>query len=288
MEKNTIRWKVYNLIRDDDKNDLASNIFDGIIISLIIINVIIIFLDTFNNIPNNVTKIFSYIEIVSVIIFSLEYLARIWTAVYIYPDKKHIVAIIKYIFTFEAIIDIFAIIPFYLPFLFPIQNLLFLRILRLLRFFRLLKLNHYTDAFVIIKKVFKNKLYQLICSLCIIIMLIVLSSVLMYYMENDKQPEIFENAFSGLWWAISTVTTVGYGDIYPITGLGKLLGAFIAILGVGLIAVPTGILSAGFMEQASEKNKRNKKNYCQHCGKKIKLDKYNVKRMNRRVKNLKK
>ena len=173
LEKtSSLRWKIFNLIRDDDENDLASNIFDGIIISLILINVIIIFLDTFKNIPNNITKIFSYIEVVSVIIFSLEYVARIWTAIYIYPNKKHIVAIIKYIFTVEALIDIFAIIPFYLPFLFPIQNLIFLRIVRLLRFFRLLKLNHYTDAFIIIKKVFKNKLYQLICSLCIIIMLI--------------------------------------------------------------------------------------------------------------------
>ena len=81
----------------------------------------------------------------------------------------------------------------------------------------------------------------------------------MYYMENDKQPEIFENAFSGLWWAISTVTTVGYGDIYPITGIGKLLGAFIAISGVGLIAVPTSILSAGFIEQVSDKKNEDKK-----------------------------
>jgi voltage-gated potassium channel len=255
----SLRWKIFNLIRDDDENNLASNIFDGIIIFLIIINVIIIFLDTFKNIPNNITIIFSYIEAISVIIFSLEYIARVWTAIYIYPNKNHIVAIIKYIFTFEALIDILAIIPFYLPFLFPVQNLIFLRVIRLLRFFRILKLNHYTDAFSIIKNVFKRKIYQLICSLCIIIMLIILSSVLMYYMENDIQPEIFENAFSGLWWAISTVTTVGYGDIYPITGIGKILGAFIAILGVGLIAVPTSILSAGFIEQVSEKNARKRR-----------------------------
>jgi len=268
MSVNSVREKVYNVIRDDDKNDLSGNIFDGIIITLIIVNVIIIFLDTFKNIPNNITDIFLYIEIVTIIVFSLEYAARIWTAKYLYPKEIYIVAVIKYIFTVEALIDIFAIIPFYLPFLFPIQNLIFLRILRFLRFFRLLKLHHYTDAFTIINKVFKKKLYQLICSLCIIIILIILSSVLMYYQENEKQPEVFKNAFSGLWWAISTVTTVGYGDIYPVTGLGKILGAFIAILGVGFVAVPTSILSAGFIE-ASEKNNDVKKNFCPHYGKRL-------------------
>jgi voltage-gated potassium channel len=93
----------------------------------------------------------------------------------------------------------------------------------------------------------------------------------MYYIENNDQPDVFENAFSGLWWAIATVTTVGYGDIYPVTGLGKILGAFIAILGIGLIAVPTGIISAGFVEQISNKKNEHedKKNYCPYCGKKL-------------------
>jgi hypothetical protein len=124
---------------------------------------------------------------------------------------------------------------------------------------RLFKLNRYTDALTRVRSVLKSKSYQLFCSFSIVIILMLLSSVLMYYIENDAQPDVFENAFSGLWWAIATVTTVGYGDIYPITGLGKILGAFIAILGIGLIAVPTGIISAGFVEQLSNKKNEDKK-----------------------------
>jgi voltage-gated potassium channel len=169
------------------------------------------------------------------------------------------------VFTFKAIIDILSILPFYLPFLFPVKNLLFLRSIRLLRILRLFKLNRYTDALSKVRNVLKNKSYQLFCSFSIVIILMLLSSVLMYYIEADDQPDVFKNAFSGLWWAIATVTTVGYGDIYPITGLGKILGAFIAILGIGLIAVPTGIISAGFVEQIS--NKKDKKTIVHIVGK---------------------
>jgi voltage-gated potassium channel len=270
MSENPIRWKLFNLIRDDAKNNLFSTIFDCVIISLILLNFTIVVLDTFNGIPSKMLKIFSYIEISSVIIFTLEFIARIWTAIYIYPDKKHIVAQVKYVFTFKAIIDILSILPFYLPFLFPVRNLLFLRGIKLLRIFRLFKLNRYIDALSKIRDVLKNKSYQLFCSFSIVIVLMLLSSVLMYYIEVDNQPDVFKNAFSGLWWAIATVTTVGYGDIYPITGLGKILGAFIAILGIGLIAVPTGIISAAFVEQISKRKEQDEdKKYCPYCGKKI-------------------
>ena len=263
------KWKLFNLIRDDDENNFASTIFDSILIFLILLNVVIIIIDTFNNINVNIKKIFYYIEIVSIIIFSLEYIARVWTSVYIYPNKKSAIARLKYMFSFMAIIDLLAIIPFYLSLVFIIENLLILRILRLLRFFRLFKLNHYTDAMTRIINVIKSKYYQLICSICIVLILILLSSVLMYYVEHDKQPEIFKNAFSGVWWAIVTVATVGYGDIYPVTVLGKLLGTFIAMLGICFLAVPTGIITAGFVEQISSKNNEEKKNYCSNCGIKI-------------------
>jgi voltage-gated potassium channel len=270
-KKDPLRWRLFKLIRDDDnENNLANTIFGSIIMFLIIVNVVIIILDTFENISINLKNIFLYIETITVIIFTLEYIARLWTAIYVYPNKKHIIAQIKFMFTSKAVIDLISIIPFYLPFIFPIENLLFLRILRVLRFSRLLKLNRYTDALTKIKNVVKDKSYQLICSLSFVIILMILSSVLMYYIENDKQPDVFENAFSGLWWGILTITTVGYGDIYPVTGLGKLLGAFIALLGVGLIAVPTGILSAGFIEQKKKKNNNDKK-YCPYCGKKKKF-----------------
>jgi len=254
------RWKLFNLIRDDDKNNKASNIFDSIIIFLIILNVVIIILDTFKNLNINVRNTFYYIEKVSIIIFTLEYIARVWTAIYIYSNKKHLIARIKYMFTFMAIIDLLAIIPFYL-YIVLIDNLLILRVLRLLRFFRLFKLDRYSHAMIIIKNVFIKKSYQLICSICVVFILIILSSVLMYYAEHNKQPDVFENAFSGVWWAIVTLATVGYGDIYPITVFGRIFGAIIALLGIGILAIPTGIITAGFVEQISNDKINTKKNY---------------------------
>jgi voltage-gated potassium channel len=266
-DKKSIRWSLFNIIRDDDKNNTISTIFDCIILSLIFLNIVIIIFDTFRNVPGEILKIFSSIEAVTTIIFTLEYIARVWTAIYIYPQKRYIVAQIRYVFTFKAIIDLLSIFPFYLPFLFPVKNLLFLRIIRLLRILRLFKLNRYTNALSKVGNILKNKSYQLICSFSVVMILMLLSSVLMYYIESDDQPDVFENAFSGLWWAIATVTTVGYGDIYPVSGLGKILGAFIAILGIGLIAVPTSIITAGFIEQIP--NKKEKKNYCPYCGRKL-------------------
>jgi voltage-gated potassium channel len=254
--KQSLREKLYNLIRDDDTNNLAGNIFDGTIIFLIIVNAAIIILDTFQIIDIHLKELFSLVETVSIIIFTVEYLARVWTSVYMFPKDNPIIARIKYMFTFMAIIDLLAIAPFFLPFLFSVHNLLFLRIIRLLRIFRLFKLIRYTDALDHVGNVIKRKSHQLISSLCFVFILMIFASVFMYYVEHDDQPAVFENAFSGLWWAIATVTTIGYGDIYPVTGLGKILGAFIAMLGIALIAVPTGIISAGFIEQSDAKINR--------------------------------
>lgn len=166
-----------------------------------------------------------------------------------------------------AVIDLLAILPFYLPFIFPI-DLRVLRTIRVIRLFRLFKVNRYTNSLSIIAKVFKSKASQLISSVFVVGLLMIISSVLMYSIENPVQPEVFKNAFSGLWWAVATFTTVGYGDIYPITGAGKILSAIIAMLGIGLVAVPTGIISAGFIENISD-GREEEKHYCPYCGKKI-------------------
>ena len=265
---NKLKLALYNLIRDDDENDLASDIFDGTIIGLIILNVLLLVLDTFN-MPTWFPRVSNIIETVSVIIFTIEYLARLWTADLKYPIINPIVARIKYIFTFMAIIDLLAIIPFYLPYLFPI-DLRILRALRILRLFRLFKMGRYTSAFMTIANVFKKKAHQLISSMIVVGLLMVITSLLMYNVEHEAQPEIFKNAFSGLWWAVATLTTVGYGDIYPVTSAGRVLSGIIALLGIGLVAVPTGIISAGFMEAVEKENEnKEEKQYCPHCGHKL-------------------
>jgi voltage-gated potassium channel len=234
---NKVKNIVYNTIRDDNENSTASNIFNIVIVILIILNIIDIIVDTFAGLPAIVYRISDYVEVISVIIFTIEYILRVWTAI-----QK-----IKYIFSFMAIIDLLAILPFYIPFLIPV-DLRVLRTLRLVRVLRVLKLNRYTDALKIVGNVIKNKSEQLISSVSVVLVMMVISSILIYYVENPAQPDGFKNAFSGLWWSVATLTTVGYGDIFPVTIPGKIFSAFIALLGIGLVAVPTGIISSGFVE----------------------------------------
>jgi voltage-gated potassium channel len=242
-----IKSGIYGIIRGDNKGSLAASIFDATIMVLILVSVLFVIVDTFSGIPKLVRDLSHYFEIFSITVFTIEYMLRIWTADKLFPSVSPFKARVKYLFSFMALVDLFAILPFYLPFIFPI-DLRVLRMLRLLRLVRLLKIGRYTNAFSVVGDVLKRKSAQLFTSLIAVIVLMVMSSILMYAIENETQPDVFENALSGLWWAVSTVTTVGYGDVYPITLFGKLIGAVIALLGIGLIAIPTSIISAGFLE----------------------------------------
>lgn len=266
-----IKHRIFEIIEVANDGDIFSKIFDIAIISLIILNVVSIIVDTFN-VPEFVAKILSYIEITSVIIFTIEYALRIWTADLLRPEMSPIKARIRYIFSFMALIDLLAILPFYLPFLIPI-DLRVLRALRIIRLLRMFKINRYTTALKTVGNVFKAKASELMSSMLVVLILMIVAAVLMYNIENAAQPKAFENAFSSFWWAIATLTTVGYGDIYPVTIAGKILSSIIALLGVALVAVPTGIISAGFMEQihkSEDTDKEEEKEYCPYCGKKIK------------------
>ena len=247
-----IKEWVYHLVREDDKNDLAGNIFDSIIIIIILVNVLLVILDTFT-LPRWLAEISQGVEVFSVAVFTIEYLMRLWTAPYIYPMEKPYKARLRFMRSFMAIIDLLAILPFYMPYIIP-MDLRVLRTLRIIRLLRLFKLNRYTDALSTIGGVFKKKANQLLSSMFIVILLMVIASVLMFDVENAAQPDKFTNAFSGLWWAVATITTVGYGDIFPVTVFGKILSGIIAVLGIGLVAVPTGIISAGFIESIDKDN----------------------------------
>ncbi len=223
-----------------------SRIFDDVIMLLIVFSVVSVFICTFN-IPDWLFRILIRIEFISIIIFTIEYALRIWTANLLYPELNPIRARIRYIISPMAIIDLISILPFLVPVLHT-YNLIGVRVFRLVRLLRIFKLNRYSDALASIGEVFRNKAQQMVASVFFVFIILILASLLIYYAEHDAQPDQFENAFSGLWWAVATLTTVGYGDLYPITPLGRFLGAVIAILGIGMVAVPTSILSAGFME----------------------------------------
>jgi voltage-gated potassium channel len=158
------------------------------------------------------------------------------------------------------LVDLLAILPFYLPFLLP-TDLIFLRAVRLMRLLRVLKLGRYSDAIQIFSQVVVRKKEQLVVAGFMVGILLIIASSLMYYFENEAQPDAFRSIPHAMWWAIITMTTVGYGDVYPITGMGRVLAAVIALLGIGMFAVPAGILSAGFVEYGKERT-----HVCPHCG----------------------
>lgn len=230
--------------------DTLSRSYDFVNMGAILLNLTVSILFTYDNINKNHGSLLNSIETITVFFFLVDYALRIWTAEYLYPDLKPKKATQKYIFSFIGIIDLLSFLPYYLPIFFPMGSVAF-RMLRVARIFRLFRINAYYDSLNVIAVVIKSKKQQLLSSLFIIIMLMIASSLCMYSLEHNAQPEIFSNAFSGIWWATSTLLTVGYGDIYPITTAGKALSILITFLGVGMVAIPTGIISAGFVEQYS-------------------------------------
>lgn len=249
---------------------VISSIFDDTIMALIVFSVLSVFICTFK-IPDWLFRILIRIEFVSLIIFTVEYALRIWTANLLYPGLNPVRARIRYVTSPMAIIDLISILPFLVPVLHT-YNLIGVRVFRLVRLLRVFKLNRYSDALAAIGDVFRSKSQQMIASVFFVFMILILASLLIYYAEHDSQPDQFENAFSGLWWAVATLTTVGYGDIYPITPLGRFLGAIIAILGIGMVAVPTSILSAGFMEVLEKETSAGKEAGRESAGKDGKPD----------------
>ena len=268
---------VFEVIQPAENGRIASKIFDLTILAMILLSVASVFIATFD-LPREYQNSLQQVEHISLIVFSVEYLLRIWTADLLYPGSGFFGSRIRYIISGMALIDLLAILPFYLPMFLPV-NLIGIRAVRLVRLLRLLKLNRYSDALASIGRVFKGKSREIFASLFFVLILLVVASLLIYYAEHDAQPQQFQNAFSGLWWAVATLTTVGYGDIYPITPLGRLMGAVIAVLGIGMVAVPTSILSAGFVEFLEKKNPEppaeekntpeTEKKYCPYCGKKL-------------------
>lgn len=234
-------------------------ILDFVIMALVFLSVASVFAVTFN-LPPKLFKLICLFEVFVSIVFTIEYLIRLY------------VSRAKYAFSGLGIIDLLAILPFYLPMIFA-PSLLALRVFRLLRILRLFKLNRYFDSLSAIGSVLKAKSKELIGSMFVVALMLVISSLMIYTVEHDAQPEAFANAFSGLWWAVATLTTVGYGDIYPVTVLGRLFGAIIALLGIGMVAIPTGIISSGLVEHLN-KAKAVEEDcvppaYCPHCGAKL-------------------
>jgi voltage-gated potassium channel len=259
--------RIYEILEVATPGDFSSRIFDVSIMSLIVLNVLATIIETIGEIGIQQKQLFYLFEFFSVVIFTIEYLLRIWSCVQ-NPQFSHpIKGRIRFAFTAMPIIDLLAILPFYLPMIIPI-DLRFLRILRLFRIFRVFKMGRYFEAFQMIANVIKAKKEELFITVFMVMIMLIFASSLMYIVENSVQPENFSSIPSAMWWGVATLTTVGYGDVYPITPLGRCLGAIISLLGIGLFALPTGFLASGFAEEV-QKRRQQQENVCPHCGRKI-------------------
>jgi len=242
------RW-IYDTIKDHS-DTRPGHIYNIVMSAIIVVNVVFILIDTMPSNPAGLASVSRIVEVASVIIFTIDYVVRLWTANLMFAQMGPIRSRLRYVVTGMAIIDLLSILPFYLPALVPI-DLRILRMLRLIRLIRVLKLGRHSSALARIGRVLKKSAPALISAMSVIVLLMVIASVLEFYVENPTNSDNFSSAFSGLWWVVSTITTVGYGDIVPVTVLGKVLGSVIALLGIGLIAIPTGILSAGFTDDSN-------------------------------------
>ena len=260
--------RIFEIISKAEDGDGWSKAFDRMIMALIALSVLSIVLESFESLSSTCSGIFRAFEWISVSIFSVEYLLRIWTADLLYPEARH--PRLKYISSFMAMIDLLAILPFFLPFLsIDLRFLRMFRLLRLVRLLRVFKLGRYFDAFSIVIQVIRDSASQLFASTILCFFVMLFSAIIMYTVENPVQPERFPNIVSSLWWAMCTLTTVGSGDVYPITAIGRFFASVISLVGIGIIAIPTGIIASGFSSAMSRNKQSDKKQYCPYCGHKL-------------------
>lgn len=265
-----IQKRLFEIVEPAKDNDTLSKVFDFSILSLVFLNILAVILGTVPSIQTEYPNLLYRFEVFSVIIFSVEYIIRVWACIHSKRFSRPFTGRIKYIFTPMAICDLLSILPFYLTF--ASIDLRFIRIFRLFRIFRVAKVGRYYKSLDIIRKAVVNKKEELLLSTFMMLTLLVVSSSVMYVVEHDVQPKVFTSIPAAMWWAVAALTTVGYGDVYPITPIGKLFGAIIAILGIGMFALPAGIIASSFVEEIERKKKENKTQVCPHCGEKIEED----------------
>ena len=243
-----IRAKLFNMVSVGVVDEPINRLYDVISIIALALNLFSAFAITFDHMEQNYGSLLLAIEAVTTFFFAVDYVLRVFTAPELYPKESERYAPVKYVASFTGVIDLISFLPYYMPFFFPRGTAVF-KLFRVARILRLFRINSYYDQLNVITEVISRKKQQLMASVFIILILMMSASLCMYSVEHETQPEVFQNAFSGIWWSASTLLTIGYGDIYPRTVAGKILGIVIAFLGVGMVAIPTGIISAGFVEQ---------------------------------------
>ncbi len=246
MKTKKIRSRLYEILEKQDGKDKLGIYSDLFLIILIILNIIAVLLETVDSIYSAYKLQFIYFERFSTIIFLIEYLLRVWVCVENKTEKnKPIFTRLRYMITWPAIIDLLAVLSGILPMIFEVD----LRILRALRMLRLLKFSRYFKVMNLLLGVLKEEKQSFLAAMFLLVIAMLIASTGIYIFEKDAQPDKFGSIPEAMWWAVATLTTVGYGDVTPITAMGKLFGAIVTIIGIGTVALPSGILASGFSDQ---------------------------------------
>jgi voltage-gated potassium channel len=260
-----MRRTLYRILETSAGNRRGvSLVFNIVLISIITLNALAIVLHTVPAYNQKYERLFYDFELFSVLFFTVEYALRVWVCVENERYSHWFWGRVRYVLSATALIDLLAIAPFYIT-LFA-TDLAIVRILRLFRIFRLFRISKYSHAYRLILQIVREKKEELVLSLVMVGFMLIILSSLMYYVEHPAQPKIFSSIPATMWWGINAMATVGYGDIHPITPLGKLLAGLSAVVGIALFALPTGILVSGFTEQVRyQKAGRT----CPHCGREL-------------------
>ncbi|MBE0417993.1 MAG: ion transporter [Coriobacteriia bacterium] len=258
-----MRRRAYEILEVARPGDRSSRVADMFILGLIVANVAAVVLGTVESVLRSTGPLLDAFERVSVAIFTVEYVLRLWSAVERRLQERRLRTRVKYATSWLAVVDLLAILPAYLPVLLRI-DLRTLRLIRLFRLSHLLKVGRYSRALRTFSVVLRAKREELAVAVLAVLILLLITSSLMYYAEHEVQPEAFASIPAAMWWGAAALTTVGYGDVYPVTAVGKVLGIISAVLGIGLFALPAGILASGFSDALASSCSED--GVCPTCG----------------------
>lgn len=244
-----LQINIYNVISRKPAKILSAKIFHTFIISLIVMNIFVVILDTVEDFNTQYGIYSHYFELFSVIVFTIEYLLRVFVCV-VSKQYRTEYGRLRYMKSALAIIDLLAILPFFIPIF--VEDSMILRTFRLFRLFRLFKLGRYSKSYELISKILRKTWHDIGVSMIFIFTAWIIGSSVIYLAEHIAQPTIFSSIPATMWWTIITLTTTGYGDMYPVTVMGKIAGGILAITGVCLFAIPAGIITSAFVHERNE------------------------------------
>lgn len=260
-----MKERIHQIIDFTNPNDRSARITALIISTCIVLSIITIALETLPPLCTSCSTLFRRLEIVFVSIFTLEYVIRIWACTADENYRHPVFGRLRYALTPLVLIDLIVIAPFYISGL--DANLAFLRAFRLIRLLRLAKLGRYSTALQTFARVLMRVREQLTIVATVLLVLLIVASSLMYLAESTVQPDAFGSIPAAMWWTFATFTTIGYGDVYPVTPFGRILAGFVSLLGIATFALPTAILGAAFSREFSSQDRKEKLTRCPHCGK---------------------